>query len=91
MSADRTPESLAFLALHDTDGFSRWDAMQALYSSQVHSIRKSLVSKERIPSTESPSPLLLSLFGELLEEFLSARDDGEQKALLAAMLRPPSE
>ena len=89
--ADLSPESLAFLARYDTDGFSRWDAMQSLYSNEIHGLRKDEASAPDEGNTARPSELLLSLVGDLLEEALVASDDGEHKGVLAAMLRSPSE
>ena len=89
--ADRSPESVAFLARHDTDGFSRWDAMQTLYSNEIHILRRDEASASGEGDTARPSELLLSLVGDLLEEALVASDDGEHKGVLAAMLRLPSE
>ena len=89
--ADLSPESLAFLARYDTDGFSRWDAMQSLYSNEIHGLRKDEASASGEGNTARPSELLLSLVGDLLEEALVASDDGEHKGVLAAMLRLPSE
>ena len=89
--ADRSPESVAFLARHDTDGFSRWDAMQTLYSNEIHILHRDAASAPDEGNTARPSELLLSLVGDLLEEALVASDDGEHKGVLAAMLRLPSE
>ena len=91
VDADRSPESLAFLARHDTDGYSRWDAMQSLYSAEIHRTRECLSEGKRNEGTKSPSPILLSVIGDLLEESLAAQDEGEHKAVLAAMLRLPNE
>ena len=89
--ADLSPESLAFLARYDADGFSRWDAMQTLYSNEIHILRRDEASAPGEGDTARPSELLLSLVGDLLEEALVASDDGEHKGVLAAMLRLPSE
>jgi aminopeptidase N len=78
---ERDDHELAFLARHDTDGFSRWDAMRCL---QCAALR---------PSTEpQPVPAVLAeLFEGLVGAAGTAPDDGEAKAMLAEMLTLPSE
>jgi aminopeptidase N len=78
---EREDHELAFLARHDTDGFSRWDAMRSL---QCAALR---------PSTEpQPVPAVLAgLYQGLVGAAGDVPDDGEAKAMLAEMLALPSE
>ena len=81
LDADTTTADLYFLARHDSDGFARWDAMQRLLAAVLEEIR---VGK---PLMAAP----IDLYRELLTEALTARDDGEHKAMLATMLALPAE
>lgn len=87
LNACQSPDSLAFLAQNDNDGFSRWDAMQTLYSREIQELRHASGDSRSAQVSER----VIDLVGELLDEALCAADDGEHKAVLAAMLRPPSE
>mgnify|MGYP006272547767 CR=1 FL=1 len=79
----RSREELAFLMVHDTDGFARWDAAQSLWTE---------VLLEAVEAGEARvDAMLQEAVGALLELAVAAPDDGEAKALLAAMLTPPSE
>jgi aminopeptidase N len=80
---ERSLEDLAFLMVHDTDGFSRWDAAQALQT-------RVLLDLVADPEAEVPEALVEAA-GRLLDAAEDAPDDGEAKALLTAMLTLPAE
>ena len=77
----RAPGELAFLAVHDSDGFARWDALQTLVVDEVR----------RLQDGGEVDGNLLSLFGDILADALRAPDAAEQKFMLATMLRLPDE
>ncbi|HTK97707.1 MAG TPA: aminopeptidase N [Pseudomonadales bacterium] len=77
----RPSEELTFLARYDTDGFSRWDAMQSLHAGTIEQIRG---------GATDAAHKLLPLYRELLNDALGA-DDPERTAMFAAMLAVPSE
>ncbi len=74
---ERSGGELLFLAAHDTDGFARWDAAQTL------------LARAMIESDAGLDANVLELFDRLTQAAASAPDDGEAKALLAAMMDPP--
>ena len=79
----QSDEELAFLMVHDSDGFARWDAADRLMA-------RILLS--RLENPDAPVPSVLSeAFGALLEAAFTAPDDGEGKAMLAAMMTLPAE
>ena len=65
------------LAERDPDGFARWDAAQTLVSTSL--------------TSGDGTDAVVDLFRELAEQALDAPDDGEAKALFAAMLTLPRE
>ena len=68
------------LAASDPDGFARWDAAQTLISTSL------------LPdASDADRDAVVALFDDLATRALDAPDDGEAKALLAAMLTLPSE
>ena len=68
------------LAANDPDGFARWDAAQTLVSSSL------------LPdASDADRDAVVGLFEDLAARALEAPDDGEAKALLAAMLTLPRE
>lgn len=71
------------LAARDPDGFGRWDAGQNLMAESL------LATVQDSPNDAENE--VLGLFEELAAASASAPDDGEAKALLAAMLTLPSE
>ena len=79
----RPPAVLRRLAARDPDGFARWDAGQNLMA-------ENLLATLRDSRNEADDEVL-GLFEELAAASASAADDGEAKALLAAMLTLPSE
>ena len=83
VSYPRPPAVLRRLAAGDTDGFARWDAGQNL-------IADSLLAELGVASNDAGQEVL-ALFEELGHAAASAADDGEAKALLAAMLTLPRE
>ncbi len=86
VSYPRETEEPAFLALHDSDGFARWDALQTLVVDEVRRLAE--------PSGEAsaePDERLLALFGEILERAVTAPDDTEQQFMLASLLTLPDE
>ena len=74
--------ALRHLAAADGDGFARWDAAQTLLSRSLLALAKE--------GRDDGVGEVLALFEALLEEAPGAADDGEAKALLAAMLTLPS-
>ncbi len=77
----RSLTELAFLMLHDTDGFSRWDAAQQFYQQVLdRHIREQVIE-----------PALLNVVRALLQAARTSTGEGEQKAIIAAMLTLPSE
>ena len=74
---ERSGDELVFLATRDTDGFARWDAAQTLLAWLLLAPDAALEAN------------VLELFDGLTTASASAPDDGEAKALLAAMMRPP--
>ena len=76
----RSPEALAFLARHDSDGFARWDAMQSLLLDEL----------DRMGGGAEVSGEVLNLFRALIGDALKA-DDAETRSMLREMLRLPSE
>ncbi len=77
----RPSEELSFLARYDTDGFSRWDAMQSLHAETIERMRSGAADAARS---------LLALYRELLNDALAV-DDPERTAMFAAMLAVPTE
>lgn len=75
---ERSPETLAFLATRDPDGFAAWDALQTLLVREI----------EQIAGGAPVSAELMALFATLLE---SRPDSAEAQFLLAAKLAVPSE
>ena len=73
----RAQASYRRLAAHDPDGFARWDAVQALVSTSL--------------ASGGDTGQVVALVRELVEQALEAPDDGEAKALFAAMLTLPRE
>ncbi len=70
------------LAAYDTDGFARWDAGQTL-------LAETLLAEVR--GEDEGAADVLALFEALVADAMQAPDDGEAKALLAAMLTLPRE
>ena len=76
----RSPEALAFLARHDSDGFARWDAMQSLLLDEL----------DRMGGGAEVSEAVLNLFRALIGDAAEA-EDAETGSMLREMLRLPSE
>ncbi len=76
----RSPEALAFLARHDSDGFARWDAMQSLLLDEL----------DRIGQGAAVSDGVLDLFRALIGDAAKAAD-AETGSMLREMLLLPSE
>ncbi|MYH14508.1 MAG: aminopeptidase N [Gammaproteobacteria bacterium] len=76
----RSPEALAFLARHDSDGFARWDAMQSLLLDEL----------DRMGGGAEVSEAVLNLFRALIGDAAEA-EDAEAGSMLREMLRLPSE
>ena len=84
----RPPAVLRRLAERDTDGFARWDAGQNLIAdSLLAALRSSPDAAEDSDATQE----VIALFRELCQMAADAPDDGEAKALLAAMVTLPRE
>jgi aminopeptidase N len=77
----RSPQTLAFLAEHDSDGFARWDALQSLLVKEL----------ARRMAGESSDGVVVDLFGRLLRAAIDVPATAEPMAMLAAMLRLPDE
>jgi aminopeptidase N len=75
----RPPGELEFLAVHDSDGFARWDALQTLVVDEI----------QRLQNGAAVSEALVNLFGDILADALRAPDEAEQKFMLATMLTLP--
>ncbi len=84
LQAERSAASLSFLALHDSDGFSRWDAMMSLHEQ----VLAALAEPGRAAAALTDHG---QRYQQLLEMAMQAPDDGEAKAMLAAMLAVPEE
>jgi aminopeptidase N len=77
----RDNSSLAFLAVHDSDGFARWDALQTLLVREMDNLQRGAeVSSE-----------VTEVFAELLRLANLAGDVAEDKFMLAALLSLPEE
>ncbi len=82
----RESAELAFLALHDTDGFAAWDVLQTLLVREI----------ERLQAASTVSPVVIDLFEALIRRALDCAEldtdsRNEQRFLLAAMLTIPDE
>ena len=82
----RESAELAFLALHDTDGFAAWDVLQSLLVREI----------ERLQAASTVSPVVIDLFEALIRRALDCAEldtdsRNEQRFLLAAMLTIPDE
>jgi aminopeptidase N len=82
----RESAELAFLALHDTDGFAAWDVLQTLLVREI----------ERLQAATTVSPVVIDLFKALIRRALDCAEldidsRNEQRFLLAAMLTIPDE
>ncbi|MBL6714933.1 MAG: aminopeptidase N [Pseudomonadales bacterium] len=83
LTAPQSDADLAFLMVHDSDGFARWDAADQLMTR---------VLLARLENPEAPVPPVLNeAFGALVAAAQTAPDDGEAKAMLAAMMTLPGE
>ena len=79
----RRREDLIVQMASDADGFARWDAAQTFFSELI---------LERVRGDEDEfDNRLEGVVGRILEAALVAPDDGEAKALLAALLTLPAE
>ncbi|MEE9254483.1 MAG: DUF3458 domain-containing protein, partial [Pseudomonadales bacterium] len=87
LEVERSDDELRFLMLHDKDGFARWDAGQEYYLRLL----KSAVADIQAGRTILVDDGIVEIFRGLLDRALKAADDGEEKAMLAAMLTLPSE
>ena len=83
LDVERDLDDLAFLVAHDSDGFARWDAAQAFYA-------RVLLDRVAAPDGVWP-PVLFDVVGSLLAAAREAPEDGETRAMLAAMLTLPAE
>ena len=84
----RPPAALRQLALTDTDGFARWDAVHEL-------VARTLLARagagDRSDDADALESEVSGLFQQLAAGGLKAPDDGEAKALLALLLTLPEE
>jgi len=86
LDSNRSVADLRVLARNDSDGFSRWDAMQTLFADEIERLACA-------PGT--PDAGLMTLVGELLQQAQqlatsNASARGEQQALLKSMLELPA-
>ncbi|MEQ8861065.1 MAG: aminopeptidase N [Pseudomonadales bacterium] len=81
----RSAEELAFLALHDGDGFARWDALQTLLVDEIRRFH------DHPGGGDEPAAVVVDLFGQLLAAAEVLDDAVEQRFMLAAMLTLPDE
>ena len=73
----QSTETRIHLALHDSDGYTKWDAAQSILN-------------EVLKTDQREWGAAIALFEKLIEQALVAPEDGEAKALLnAAMSVPP--
>ncbi|NIP16258.1 MAG: aminopeptidase N, partial [Pseudomonadales bacterium] len=77
----RDSETLAFLALRDSDGFARWDALQTLVVREIDVMR----------AGSAPSAEVVALMGGLIDRALAGDPDAEQRFLLSELLRVADE
>ena len=82
----RESAELAFLALHDSDGFAAWDVLQTLLVREIESLH----------TATTVSPVVIDLFEALIRRALDCAEldtdsRNEQQFLLAAMLTIPDE
>lgn len=75
---DYTPEQLALLLGHDSDGYNRWDAGQQLAARAFDAVLAG-----------DPAPAALAAWHEALAQLF--HDPGIDGALLATLLTPPGE
>lgn len=83
LTSNRSSKDLLVLARNDSDGFSRWDAIQTLFIAEI----------ERLSvATDEPDAAITALVGELLQQAraIPSGSDGEQQALLNCMLHLPT-
>ena len=76
----RSAESLAFMARHDSDGFARWDALQSLLLDEL----------QRLQDGTEVRALLVEVFSGLIADAAQAQH-AEAGAMLHEMLRLPTE
>jgi aminopeptidase N len=82
LTSNLEENDLAFLSVHDTDGFNRWDSLQTLYLRFLQKAVKAYESDIKPPFPDS----LLSIIGDVLKQ---AQDPSQDRALLARMLTLP--
>lgn len=78
---DRSPEQLAFIIAHDSDGFNRWDAMQTLGEQLLLDLTQAILKKQAL----SLNPLFSASFEKILQ------DDSLDGAMKDLLLTLPSE
>jgi aminopeptidase N len=84
----RESSSLAFLAVHDSDGFARWDALQTLLVDEISRLQARPDLNVEIGAEVS------GVFAELLDSALATQasaGSAETKFMLAALLTIPDE
>ena len=83
----RSLAELALLMLHDSDGFSRWDAAQQFYFQVLERhIREQVIEPSLVPVVQALLQAVRTLAGAH-----GSTEDGERQAIIAAMLTLPSE
>ena len=84
----RPAAALRQLAVHDTDGFARWDAAQELI---VRALLARAGVEQSDPDAAALEDQVARLFQDIAGAAARAPDDGEAKALLALLLTLPEE
>lgn len=78
LKTNLSDENLAFLMVHDSDGFNRWEAGQTYYLRVLNGMIES--------GEKNPPQAFLDIYGDLLERALDPQSD---KALMARTLTLP--
>lgn len=82
---DYSDKDLFFLMVHDSDGFNRWQAAQALATNTMESLQTALAKGKALQM----DPLLGQAYAGVLKA--AADDPGLDKAMVAHLLSLPSE
>lgn len=84
------PKTLAFLMANDMDGFSRWDASQALGAKVLLRLYAD-IEAGRTPVLNEPGEHLLESYKKILTNLNKSDIDKEQKSVASEILTLPSE
>lgn len=78
----RSVQQLSLLAVHDPNGFARWDVMQSILVAEIDRL---------IMESGEPSQFVVDLFATLLDKTIACSADAEQLFMFAVMLNLPDE